>query len=278
MPREGFDRVAAGVKRAFDIALASAGLVATAPLSVLVAVAITLEDGGPVLYRQERSGIAGRQFVALKFRSMVRHAEAGVGAVQARRSDPRITAVGRLLRATAMDELPQLWNVLRGDMSVVGPRALRPAEIEISAGGRLERLEDVAGFRERSCVRPGLTGLAQVYAPRDIPRRRKFRYDLLYVRRRSFWLDVRLVMWSLWITLHGSWDVDDCPRRSHGLRLRPIRRSFPRVMQLTWLVHGDRRGNSEQKAIRGDAQSRFPKALQRHGEDCGAAADPQPHE
>jgi lipopolysaccharide/colanic/teichoic acid biosynthesis glycosyltransferase len=92
-------------------------------------------------------------------------------------------------------------------MSFVGPRALRPGEIESLGNGRFERLEDVPGFAERSRVRPGLTGIAQIYAPRDLPRRLKFRYDLLYVRRQSLWLDVRLVLLSFWITLRGTWEA-----------------------------------------------------------------------
>jgi len=196
------------MKRTFDVALASAGLIASAPLWALFAAAVKLQDRGPVFYRQERSGRHGRRFDVLKFRSMIPDAEAHVGAVQAARSDPRTTAVGRLLRATAMDELPQLWNILRGDMSFVGPRALRPGEIETVGNGGFERLEDVAGFAERSRVRPGLTGIAQIYAPRDIPRRLKFRYDILYVRRQSFCLDLRLVLMSFWITLRGAWEAD----------------------------------------------------------------------
>ena len=196
------------MKRTFDVALAGAGLIASAPLWALFAAAVKLQDRGPVFYRQERSGRHGRRFHVLKFRSMIPDAEAHVGAVQAARSDPRITTVGRLLRATAMDELPQLWNILRGDMSFVGPRALRPGEIETVGDGHLQRLEDVPGFAERSRVRPGLTGIAQIYAPRDIPRRQKFRYDNVYVRRQSFCLDLRLVLLSFWITLRGAWDAD----------------------------------------------------------------------
>lgn len=189
------------------MALAGLGLIISAPLWALVALAIKLEDGGPILYVQERSGLAGTHFKACKFRSMIPHAEANVGAVQAREDDPRVTRVGRLLRATAMDELPQLWNIFRGDMSFVGPRALRPGEIERVGDGKVEMLEDVPGFAERSRVRPGLTGIAQIYAPRDIPRRLKFRYDRLYVRRQAFWLDVRLILLSFWITLRGTWEV-----------------------------------------------------------------------
>jgi lipopolysaccharide/colanic/teichoic acid biosynthesis glycosyltransferase len=134
-------------------------------------------------------------------------AEAGVGAVQAVERDPRVTRAGRFMRATAMDELPQLWNILRGDMSFVGPRALRPGEIEAGRGGVLEKLEDVPGFATRVSVRPGLTGVAQVYARRDVPRRHKFRYDRIYVRRRSWCLDVRLILVSFWISVHGTWEA-----------------------------------------------------------------------
>jgi lipopolysaccharide/colanic/teichoic acid biosynthesis glycosyltransferase len=129
-----------------------------------------------------------------------------------------VTRVGRWLRATAMDELPQLWNIFKGDMSFVGPRALRPEEIEIIAtvgteprarfGGDDEAvpLEQIAGYAQRHRVTPGLTGLAQIYADRDIPRRHKFKYDLLYIKTQSFWLDLRLLALSFWITCHGRWE------------------------------------------------------------------------
>ena len=207
LPRTGSLSLSASAKRAFDIALSGLGLIISAPLWGAFALAIKLEDGGPIFYVQERSGVAGTHFNAYKFRSMISHAEAGVGAVQAREDDPRVTRVGRLLRATAMDELPQLWNIFRGDMSFVGPRALRPGEIEVVGDGKIELLEDVPGFSERSSLRPGLTGIAQIYAPRDIARRLKFRYDLVYVRRQSFWLDLRLILLSFWITLRGTWEV-----------------------------------------------------------------------
>jgi lipopolysaccharide/colanic/teichoic acid biosynthesis glycosyltransferase len=194
------------IKRLFDMVLASAGLVASAPLWLLFAAGIKLEDGGPVFFEQERVGQWGRPFLALKFRSMRPDAEALTGAVQATEADPRVTRVGRIMRATAMDELPQLWNILRGDMSFVGPRALRPGEIEAESG-RLVRLEDVPGFQHRIRVRPGLTGLAQIYAPRDIARRQKFRYDRLYVGKRSWLLDVRLILLSFWISLLGRWEA-----------------------------------------------------------------------
>jgi lipopolysaccharide/colanic/teichoic acid biosynthesis glycosyltransferase len=195
------------VKRAFDAALAGLGLLLSAPLWAAFAAAIKLEDGGPVFFTQERVGLGGRGFTALKFRSMRPDAEALTGAVQAAAHDPRVTRVGRFMRATAMDELPQLWNIFRGDMSFVGPRALRPGEIETASGGALTKLEDVPGFAHRIKVRPGLTGIAQVYARRDLPRRQKFRYDRLYVDRGSFALDVRLILLSFWISVHGTWEV-----------------------------------------------------------------------
>jgi lipopolysaccharide/colanic/teichoic acid biosynthesis glycosyltransferase len=195
------------LKRAFDATLAGAGLIASAPLWAVLAAAITLEDGGPVFFRQERVGLNGRIFQALKFRSMRPDAEALTGAVQATEHDPRVTRIGRLMRVTAMDELPQLWNILRGDMSFVGPRALRPGEIEAEGDGRLVALEDVPGFAYRIRVRPGLTGLAQVYARRDLPRRQKFRYDRLYVETQSWVGDLRLILLSFWISVLGRWEV-----------------------------------------------------------------------
>jgi lipopolysaccharide/colanic/teichoic acid biosynthesis glycosyltransferase len=194
-------------KRALDLLLSSFGLIASAPLWLALAAAIKAADGGPVFYGQERVGLGGRVFRALKFRSMRTDAEALTGAVQSTAADPRVTRVGRVMRATAMDELPQLWNIMRGDMSFVGPRALRPGEIEAEGDGRLVRLEDVPGFEHRITVRPGLTGIAQVYARRDIPRRQKFRYDRLYVNRRSWLLDVRLILLSFWISVHGTWEA-----------------------------------------------------------------------
>lgn len=194
-------------KRMLDVALSGVGLVVSSPLWGLLALAIKLEDGGPVFFSQERAGEGGRVFQAWKFRSMIPDAERHVGAVQAAEGDPRVTRIGRVMRATAMDELPQLWNIFVGDMSFVGPRALRPGEIEVLGDGQLEALEDVPGYEHRSRVRPGLTGIAQIFAPRDIPRRQKFRYDRLYVERQSFWLDVCLIAMSFWITFRGRWET-----------------------------------------------------------------------
>ncbi len=194
-------------KRVLDVGLAGAGLLLSAPLWVLFAVAIKLYDGGPVFFSQARIGEGGRTFTTLKFRSMVPDAEAGVGAIQATVDDPRVTPIGRLLRAAAMDELPQLWNIFRGDMSFVGPRALRPGETDADRPGEVVPIEEVTGFDARCRMRPGLTGIAQIYADRDLPRRSKFRYDRLYVRAQTLRVDVVLILLSFWITLRGTWEV-----------------------------------------------------------------------
>ena len=120
-------------------------------------------------------------------------------------NDPRVTRVGRLLRATAMDELPALVSILRGDMSFVGPRPL-PFEIESEQRKRYENISQVPGYWVRARVRPGLTGLAAVYAPKSVDHRTRFRYDALYVRKRSACLDLKLILLSFWVSLHGSWE------------------------------------------------------------------------
>lgn len=194
------------LKRPFDIALSGLGLLVSTPLWVIIPLAVWLEDRGPVFYLQERVGRNGRIFKALKFRSMVKDAETKTGPVQAVARDPRITRVGRILRATAMDELPQLVNILKGDMSFVGPRALRPNEQEVNGGAASVALADIPGYAARHAVRPGLTGLAQVYLPGEAPRRKKFRYDLLYIGKRSLGLDLKLIGLSFWITLRGRWE------------------------------------------------------------------------
>ena len=192
-------------KRAFDVGLSSAGLALSSPLWLVIALLIRLDDGGPIFFTQPRVGRGGVAFRAYKFRSMAAHPDARFGPRPSAEADARVTRVGRWLRATAMDELPQLWNILRGDMSFVGPRALMPEEIEIGAAARVA-LASIPGYALRHRVRPGLTGLAQVFADRNLPRRQKFRYDLLYIRRQSFGLDLRLIALSLWITACGRWE------------------------------------------------------------------------
>lgn len=194
------------MKRVFDVFLSSVGLLVSTPLWILIIIVIKLEDGGPVFYLQERVGKHGRIFRVIKFRSMIIDAEKESGPIQASEHDSRVTKVGRILRKTAMDELPQLVNIWKGDMSFVGPRALRPEEKEVRGGGVSFRIEEVPRYKERLAAIPGLTGLAQVYLPADAPRRHKFRYDVLYVRKRSFCLDLKLISLSFWITFKGKWE------------------------------------------------------------------------
>jgi lipopolysaccharide/colanic/teichoic acid biosynthesis glycosyltransferase len=193
------------LKRPFDIVLALAMLAISGPVWVAIAIAIKLEDGGPVFYRQQRWGRNQTRFCVLKFRSMVANSDRDFGVQQATANDARVTRVGRMLRATGLDELPQLINILWGDMSFVGPRALSIDERNVY--GFAVGYEDTPGFATRLLVRPGLTGLATIYLPKDAPSRLKFRTDLLYVRRLSFWLDVRLVAVSFWISFRGKWET-----------------------------------------------------------------------
>jgi lipopolysaccharide/colanic/teichoic acid biosynthesis glycosyltransferase len=194
------------IKRLFDTALSGLGLAISAPLWLAIAAIVKMQDGGPVFFTQARVGENGRVFTAFKFRSMVVDAGRESGPAQARSHDPRVTPIGRVLRATAMDELPQLWNIFRGDMSFVGPRPLVPGEIEVSGNGRVVRLDEIPGYEARHRIKPGLTGLTQVGAPRDIPRTEKFRLDLEYADRASFWLDMKLILLSFWITVRGRWE------------------------------------------------------------------------
>ena len=196
-------------KRALDVALSGFGVLISAPLWALIAAAIKLDTRGPIFFGQARVGEGGRIFRVLKFRSMIVDAERDTGPMPAGEDDPRVTRVGRVLRATAMDELPQLWNIFRGDMSLVGPRALRPEEIDVDTAGRPVPLQAIPGFAARSVIPPGLTGIAQIYARRDVSRRQKFRFDRLYVRRQSMWLDLRLILLSFWITARGTWEARD---------------------------------------------------------------------
>jgi lipopolysaccharide/colanic/teichoic acid biosynthesis glycosyltransferase len=195
------------LKRPFDVLLSGLMLAVSAPFWAIIAAAIKAEDGGPVFYRQERWGRGQTRFHVLKFRTMVPHADAPGAVRQATANDHRITRVGRLLRATGLDELPQILNIFRGDMSFVGPRALSVEEH--TEDGMPLRYEEVPGFSTRLLVRPGLTGIATIYLPKDARARRKFRADALYVRRLSFWLDIRLVALSFWISLRGKWETRD---------------------------------------------------------------------
>lgn len=193
------------LKRPFDITLSLTGIMISIPFWLLFALLVWLEDKGPIFYAQKRVGKNGRIFNALKFRSMIKNAEEK-GPVQAEENDPRVTKIGKILRATAMDELPQLVNIFKGDMSFVGPRALRPEEKEVNGNNKVEELSGISRYEERHAIRPGLTGLAQVYISTDDTRRKKFRYDLFYIKKQSFWFDLKLIFLSFWITFRGKWE------------------------------------------------------------------------
>ena len=203
--REGLATREYVLKRAMDVTLASLGIVVAAPIWLIISAAIKLEDGGPVFYVQNRWGRYKRPFKVYKFRSMVPDADAKFGTVQAREHDPRFTRVGRVLRATSLDELPQLLNIWRGEMSWVGPRALPINERQVKDRDNIPD-DAIEGFDLRCSVRPGLTGIAQIFAPRDVPRRQKFRYDRCYIERQSLWLDAKLILLSCWISIRLRWE------------------------------------------------------------------------
>lgn len=184
-------------KRGLDVALAGLGLVVLCPVLLVLAALVRLTSRGPALFRQERAGRHGRPFVILKFRSMrsdaharrgdLEHLSDMDGPVFKMREDPRITRLGRFLRRSSLDEMPQLLNVLRGDMSLVGPRPL-PLE-------EAQRLP--ARYQARHAVRPGLTGLWQVSGRNELPFHRMMDLDLAYVRQRSLRLDLAILLRTL---------------------------------------------------------------------------------
>ena len=169
-------------------------------LWIVIPLAIWIEDRGPIFFKQERAGKNRRDFMALKFRTMV--PDADKQGLMTGNNDPRVTKVGRFLRRTALDELPQVINIFQGDMSFVGPRAL-PTEMHE------EELLDEPRFSERLSVTPGLTGVAQLYLPRHCPPKRRLRYDLVYIKKASLWLDSRLMLLAAWNTFTASWGTGD---------------------------------------------------------------------
>ncbi len=182
------------VKRVMDVLLALVGIVFLSPLLGLIAALVKLSSPGPVFFRQERCGLNGDSFWMLKFRSMCVDAEAQTGAVWARKDDPRRTGLGTFLRKTSLDELPQLFNVLMGDMSLVGPRPERPVFIK-------QFQKTIPNYMVRHCVKAGITGWAQVHGWRgNTSLRKRVQYDLYYITHWTPWLDLRI----MWMTVfHG---------------------------------------------------------------------------
>ena len=187
-----------GYKRPFDLTIIVLVHILLLPLFVIlwigIPLAIWLGDRGPPFYLQERVGRSGKRFQVIKFRTMVSDAESETGPVWAAERDSRTTRVGRFLRAFRLDELPQVINILRGEMSIVGPRPERPELAE-----RFSR--DVPGFSERVRVRPGVAGLAQARGTAHTRPRDKLRYDNLYIETLSPWMDIKLLFLSVWVVL-----------------------------------------------------------------------------
>jgi exopolysaccharide biosynthesis polyprenyl glycosylphosphotransferase len=183
-------------KRIFDIFLCIPGLIIAFFLFPLIALAIKLTSPGPVIYSQERVGLNGKIFKLLKFRSMIHQAEQLTGPVLATDDDARVTPVGKILRATRLDELPQLFNVMRGEMSMVGPRPERPDFVG-------EFMQTIPHYKYRLRVKPGITGLAQVKGRYATSAQDKLRYDLWYISNYSLQLDLKILLKTLPVVLNG---------------------------------------------------------------------------
>lgn len=178
------------LQRLMDVVLALVGMCIFIPLLPILALLIRLDSPGDIFYTQIRTGLRGKNFRIIKFRTMIQHAEKETGAVFSTQNDPRVTRIGRFLRKTRLDELPQLINVLRGDMSIVGPRPERPEHI-----ARLT--QSIPFYRTRLVIRPGLTGWAQVkyhYGATDEDALVKLEYDLYYIRNQSLLLDLNIII------------------------------------------------------------------------------------
>ncbi len=183
---------AAVQKRIFDIVVTTGVLIGLAPVLVAIAAAVAISMGRPVFYRQERMGLDGQVFPMFKFRTMILEAESETGPVWTSSDDPRRTRLGAFLRRTSLDELPQLWNVLRGDMSLVGPRPERPVFIE-----KFRR--EIPGYMLRHKVKSGLTGWAQVHGWRgDTSLHERIEHDIFYIQNWSLGLDIRILLMTLW--------------------------------------------------------------------------------
>ena len=174
------------IKRAFDIVFSILAIILTSPLMLFAAIGIKVMDGGKVFFKQERLTIDNKPFNIIKFRTMIENAESATGAVISGKDDPRVTKFGKLLRRTKIDELPQFFNVLAGDMSVVGPRSERPEFVT-----NFEK--EIPGYSQRFAVKAGITGLAQVAGNYDTTPQDKLRYDLLYIKNYSILQDIKII-------------------------------------------------------------------------------------
>ena len=182
-------------QRVLDIVLSILGLLVGIPLIAIFGILIKLEDNGPITYKQERLGKGGKRFYIYKLRSMRTDAEK-FGAQWAEKNDPRITKVGKFIRKTRIDEIPQLFNILKGDMSIIGPRPERPEFTQ-------EFNEEIPGFINRLAVKPGLTGWAQVNGGYDITPQEKLVEDIYYIENRSILLDFKIILKTVKVVLTG---------------------------------------------------------------------------
>jgi lipopolysaccharide/colanic/teichoic acid biosynthesis glycosyltransferase len=183
------------VNRALDVAGASLGLALASPALAVAALAIKLEDGGPVLYRQRRVGRNGREFELVKLRTMVIGAEQQGAGLAVNRGDPRITRIGRALRRLSLDELPQLWNVVRGEMSLIGPRPTLAYQVEQYTPRQRKRLE----------VKPGITGWAQIHGRASLPWHERIELDVWYVENRSPRVELKILLRTPLALLGGTY-------------------------------------------------------------------------
>jgi exopolysaccharide biosynthesis polyprenyl glycosylphosphotransferase len=187
------------LKRYLDVIVSLIAVVVFSPVLGMVALAVKLTSKGPVIYRQERVGENGKTFIIYKFRTMRTDAEKSSGPMWARKDDPRITPIGKFLRKSHLDELPQLMNVLKGEMSVVGPRPERPHFVK--------QLKDAIPYYERRLhVKPGITGLAQVrhkYDETITDVKKKVKYDLVYIKKMCLMLDLRVIYWTIGVVFTG---------------------------------------------------------------------------
>lgn len=181
--------------RILDILLSLSGLTIGIPLIIIFGVLVKLEDGGPIIYKQERLGKDGKMFNLYKIRSMRIDAEK-FGVQWAQNNDPRVLRVGKFIRKTRIDEIPQLFNILKGDMSIVGPRPERPMFT-------MQFNEEIEGFINRLVVKPGLTGLAQVNGGYEMTPEEKLEWDVKYIENRSNLLDIKIILKTIKIILNG---------------------------------------------------------------------------
>ena len=194
------------IKRLLDLLLLFTGIILFLPVFLLIFIVVIInilfEDGSPIFYTQTRYGKNMKTFQLYKFRSMIKNAEYQTGPIWAsRNTDTRITKTGRLMRKYAIDEIPQLYNILRGDISFVGPRPERPELFN-------KFIKNYPRFAERLDSHQGLSGLAQLLGKYDSPPKNKLRYDLLYIKNQSILLDLKIIFLSVFVTIIGNWQSD----------------------------------------------------------------------